>query len=50
MKNKLRIKANIKHAKLIKEVKNKSYIVKEGTLSVQDYLKCNRFYFGINIG
>jgi len=50
MKNKLRLKTNIKHTKLIKDVKKSSWLIKYEVLSIKDYLKTNRYYFGINIG
>lgn len=50
MKNKLRKNANKKHTKLIKHIYKYSNLVKDNILSVQDYLKLNRYYFSINIG
>ena len=50
MKNKLRLKTNIKHLRLIRDIKNESYLVKSNILTIKEYLKLNRTYFKKNIG
>lgn len=50
MKNKIRLRTKIKHSKLIKDIKNSSYLVQLKTLTIKEYLKLNRTYFKKNIG